>query len=170
MRRTPNAKKVKAGVKENHFRLEFMDTTLRDGEQTQGVALTSEEKLTLAHVLIEKIGVDRIEVASARVSKGEGKSLRKITAWARKTGVLERIEVLGFCDLNKSADWIREGGGNVMNLLVKGSLKHLQNQLKKTPSQHVDDITKTVEYCAKVGIRCNCYLEDWSNGMQEKEN
>ncbi len=48
-----------------------MDTTLRDGEQTSGMSFSASEKLTIAKLLIEELKVDRIEVASARVSKGE---------------------------------------------------------------------------------------------------
>ena len=59
-----------------------MDTTLRDGEQTSGVSFTAPEKLTLAKLLLEELQVDRIEVASARVSEGEFESVRQITAWA----------------------------------------------------------------------------------------
>ena len=51
--------------------IEIMDTTLRDGEQTSGVSFSVSEKSTLAQLLIEELGVDRIEVASARVSDGE---------------------------------------------------------------------------------------------------
>ena len=49
----------------------IMDTTLRDGEQTSGVSFTAREKLNIAKLLLEDLKVDRIEVASARVSEGE---------------------------------------------------------------------------------------------------
>ncbi len=51
--------------------IEILDTTLRDGEQTAGVSFNSNEKLAIAQLLLEELKVDRIEVASARVSKGE---------------------------------------------------------------------------------------------------
>jgi D-citramalate synthase len=44
-----------------------MDTTLRDGEQTPDVAYTPAEKLQLARLLLDEVGVDRIEIASTRV-------------------------------------------------------------------------------------------------------
>ena len=56
-----------------------MDTTLRDGEQTSGVSFSASEKLTLAKLLLEELNVDRIEVASARVSKGEFDAVKRIT-------------------------------------------------------------------------------------------
>ena len=52
-------------------RIEIMDTTLRDGEQAEGISMMPEEKRTIARRLLEAVKVDRIEVASARVSEGE---------------------------------------------------------------------------------------------------
>ena len=57
-----------------------MDTTLRDGEQTQGVSFTPDEKVNIAKALLQKLGVDRIEVASAKVSAGSSKDGQ---AWRR---------------------------------------------------------------------------------------
>jgi D-citramalate synthase len=88
------------------MRIEIMDTTLRDGEQTTGVSFNAQEKLNIARILLEEVGVDRIEVASARVSAGELEGVKKIVEWAEPRGLLERIEVLGFIDGNASVDWI----------------------------------------------------------------
>jgi len=53
-------------------KIEIMDTTLRDGEQTSGVSFVPHEKLMIARLLLEDLKVDRVEVASARVSDGTG--------------------------------------------------------------------------------------------------
>jgi len=55
-------------------------------------------------------------------------------------------------------------GVRVLNLLTKGSLNHLTNQLRKTPTEHFLDIQKTVANANASGITVNVYLEDWSNG------
>ena len=78
--------------------IELMDTTLRDGEQTTGVSFNDAEKLTMAHILLQELKVDRIEVASARVSEGEFRAVKKISEWATKNNLLDKIEVLGFVD------------------------------------------------------------------------
>lgn len=147
-----------------------MDTTLRDGEQTTGVSFNDVEKLTVAKVLLEDVKVDRIEIASARVSAGEFKGARKVLQWASKKGYLDKVEILGFVDGKVSLQWIADAGGKVVNLLCKGSLKHITEQLRKTPEQHIDDIKKVIEYADKMGIRVNVYLEDWSNGMRNSKD
>lgn len=147
-----------------------MDTTLRDGEQTQGVSFAPEEKVSLARALLQQLKVDRIEVASARVSKGEMDAVCSINDWARQQGLAERIEVLGFVDHRKSVDWILQTGGRVINLLTKGSEKHCREQLGKTLDQHVAEILRTVDYALDKGLLVNAYLEDWSNGYRNSRD
>ena len=150
-------------------KIEIMDTTLRDGEQTSGVSFSVSEKLTIAKLLLEELEVDRLEVASARVSKGELEAVKKITSWASEHNCLEKIEVLTFVDAGKSINWMIDAGAKVQNLLTKGSLNHLTHQLKKTPTQHFADIQKNIESATKLGIKTNVYLEDWSNGMRNSK-
>ena len=147
--------------------VEIMDSTLRDGEQTNGVSFLPHEKLVMARKLLSDVNVDRIEIASARVSEGEREAATKICAYAKKIGLLERVEILGFVDNGKSIDWIDECGGRVMNLLAKGSLKHCTHQLQKSPEEHISDIKQELTYAASKGISVNLYLEDWSNGMKD---
>ncbi len=151
-------------------RIEIMDTSLRDGEQTSGVAFSASEKLSVAKSLLTDVKVDRIEVASARVSQGELEGLKQIVSWASDHGYIGKIEILGFVDRGKSLDWINSAGGKVINLLCKGSKKHLEGQLKKTLEQHVADITAEVNHAEELGIEVNLYLEDWSNGMRDSED
>lgn len=145
--------------------LEIMDTTLRDGEQTSGVAFTSHEKLSIARQLLEEVGVDRIEVASARVSRGEYAGVERIVQWAKANNRLHQIEVLGFVDNGQSIEWIARSGCRVMNLLAKGSLKHCQLQLNKSPEEHILDICENIRMARERGLEVNLYLEDWSNGI-----
>ena len=147
-------------------KIEIMDTTLRDGEQTSGVSFVPHEKLMIARLLLEDLKVDRVEVASARVSEGEMEAVRMICEWAAQRNHLHKVEVLGFVDGKTSVDWIRQAGCQVLNLLCKGSLKHCTQQLQKSPEEHINDIKETIYYAHSQGILVNVYLEDWSSGMK----
>lgn len=146
--------------------IEIMDCTLRDGEQTSGVSFLPHEKLMMARMLLKDINVDRIEVASARVSDGEKDAVKMICRYANQIGMLNKVEVLGFVDGTQSIDWICDCGCKVINLLAKGSLKHCTHQLHKTPEEHINDIKNSLRYAAERNIGVNLYLEDWSNGMK----
>ena len=147
-------------------KIEIMDTTLRDGEQTSGVSFVPHEKLMIARMLLKDLQVDRVEVASARVSDGEFEAVKKICEWAANKNMLDRVEVLGFVDGGTSLEWIYSAGCRVVNLLTKGSLKHCTQQLNKTPEAHIADVKKVIKLADSMGISVNIYLEDWSNGMK----
>ena len=143
----------------------ILDTTLRDGEQTAGVSFNIDEKLALAKLLLRELKVNRIEVCSARVSDGEFQMLSRLCEWASSRGFLDQVEALGFVDGGVSIDWIASAGGKVVNLLAKGSLKHVTGQLRKTPSEHLADILECIRIAKSKGMKVNIYLEDWSHGM-----
>lgn len=144
-----------------------MDSTLRDGEQTNGVSFQPHEKLVIARMLLRDVNVDRIEIGSARVSEGEKEAVRMVCRSAERDGMIDRIEVLGFVDGHLSIDWIKDCGGKVINLLAKGSLKHCTQQLHKSPEEHLDDISRVIDYADRQQMSINLYLEDWSGGMKE---
>lgn len=150
--------------------IEIMDTTLRDGEQTSGVSFSPSEKLTIARLLLTEVKVDRIEIASARVSEGEMSAVKAITKWAKANDLLDRVEVLTFVDGDMSIQWMQKSGAKVMNLLTKGSLNHLTHQLKKKPQEHFSEVGTVISKAEKKGIDCNVYLEDWSNGMRHSKD
>ena len=150
--------------------VQLMDTTLRDGEQTRDVSFSTSEKVSIAKALLGSLGVDRIEVASAAVSPGEKEAVTRIAEWAASRGYLDRVEILGFVDERRSADWIVATGGRVLNLLTKGSERHCRTQLGRTPEQHLEDTHRTIEYARKLGLKVNVYLEDWSNGYRDSRD
>ncbi len=159
--------KVRDRHQSHHPFIEIMDCTLRDGEQTNGVSFLPHEKLMIARMLLRDVNVDRIEVASARVSEGEKDAVTMICNYARNMGMLDRVEVLGFVDGHLSIDWIRHCGGKVINLLAKGSLKHCVHQLHKSPEEHIQDIRNVLSYAKEQNMKVNLYLEDWSSGMRD---
>ena len=145
--------------------IEILDTTLRDGEQTSGVSFSRTEKLAIVRLLIEDLNVPRIEIASARVSEGEFLTAKHICEWAKRTGNINKIEILGFIDNGVSIDWIKRVGAKTINLLAKGSERHCRFQLRKEPAEHFAEIEANVIEAEKHGLGVNLYLEDWSNGI-----
>jgi D-citramalate synthase len=148
-------------------RIQVMDTTLRDGEQTPEVSYAPEEKLQIAKALLDDVGVDRIEVAGTRVSEGEREAARRICRWAKRAGAIQRIEMLGYCDGDLSPAWVAATGGRVLNLLLKGSEKHCRLQLRMTPEQHRKRVAQTIQAAKKRKLALNAYLEDWSEGVTD---
>ncbi|HSJ96596.1 MAG TPA: 2-isopropylmalate synthase, partial [Myxococcota bacterium] len=148
-------------------RVQVMDTTLRDGEQTPDVSYTPVEKLQLARMLLTEVRVDRIEIAQTRVSEGERQAARRIAGWAKREGLAERVEIMGYCDGELSVRWIKGVAGRVMNLLTKGSEKHCREQLRHTPAQHRQAVRDTIAHAHKARVTVNVYLEDWSSGVRD---
>jgi hypothetical protein len=90
-----------------------------------------------------------VEVASARVSRGEQSTVKTIINWAEKENLADKIEILGFVDKTRTVEWMKESGAGVLNLLTKGSKKHLTLQLNKTEKEHLNDIEETVNFAVK---------------------
>ena len=162
-RRSPDPPRRVRGAQQ----IAVMDTTLRDGEQTPDTAYTPTEKLELARMLLEDVGVDRIEIAQTRVSEGEREAAKRIARWARRAKLLHRVELMGYCDGKLSVDWIAEVGARVLNLLVKGSERHCLGQLRVAPAKHRARVEETIRYARKRRLGVNVYLEDWSSGVRD---
>ena len=118
-----------------------MDTTLRDGEQTSGVAFAAHEKLSIAQALLD-LGVNRLEIASARVSDGEFEAVKRVASWAERTGNIRKLEVLGFVDGDVSLNWIEAAGCRVVNLLCKGSYKHVHAEVERIVNKANEGVSR----------------------------
>ena len=150
----------------NHDYVEILDTTLRDGEQTPGVSFSPQEKLDIARLMLSRLHVDRLEIASAGVSDGEAAAVRDIVNWAEQHGFAGKLEILGFIDNGKSLQWIRNTGAGTVNFLAKGSPEHCRLQLRRSPRKHIDDVTREVANAIDAGMKVNLYLEAWSEGIR----
>jgi (R)-citramalate synthase len=148
--------------------VQLLDTTLRDGEQTPDVAFSGDEKLHITRLLLERAGVDRVELCSALVSPGERVAAERVARWARDAGRLHQLEALGYADGARSVEWLAGAGLQRMNLLVKGSERHCRLQLGISAEEHVGRISSTLQAAARAGVQISgAYLEDWSRGCSE---
>lgn len=136
--------------------IKVLDTTLRDGEQTPGVSLTSSEKLRIASKL-EEIGVDYIEAGSAITSSGERDSIKEITKQGFNT------EILSFSrPLNIDIDYCLECDVDAVNLVVPTSDLHIFDKLNTTKEKLLEMSNNAVEYCKDHGLTVELSAEDAS--------
>lgn len=136
--------------------IKVLDTTLRDGEQTPGVSLTSTEKLRIATKL-DEIGIDYIEAGSAITSKGERDSIKEIS----KQGF--GAEILSFSrPLTLDIDYCLECDVDAVNLVVPTSELHIQDKLKTTPEKLLELSNNAIDYCKDHGLIVELSAEDAS--------
>ncbi len=134
--------------------IKIFDTTLRDGEQTPGVLITSNEKLKIA-LKLDELGVDVIEAGSAITSKGEQKSIKTITennldaeicSFARPVKV--DIDTALNCDVDS------------IHLVIPSSDLHIQYKLRKTREQVEQMTVNATEYAKSHGLIVELSTED----------
>ena len=120
--------------------IKVLDTTLRDGEQTPGVSLTTNEKLRIANKL-DEIGIDYIEAGSAITSAGERESIKEIT------GQNLNAEILSFSrPLTVDIDYCIECDVDGVNLVVPTSDLHIKDKLKTDRENLIELSNSAVDY------------------------
>ncbi|MEM2469687.1 MAG: 2-isopropylmalate synthase, partial [Nitrososphaerota archaeon] len=135
-------------------RVAIFDTTLRDGEQTPGVALTTDAKIEIAKAL-DDLGVDVIELGFPTVSKGEEEAIKKITRenLNSKTCVLARANKL---DVDKAiecdVDWI--------HIFIATSDIHLKYKLRMSREEVIEKAVKIIEYARDHDVVVHFSAED----------
>lgn len=136
------------------MRVRIFDTTLRDGEQTPGVALSPEKKLTIAKKL-DELGVDAIEAGFPVISEGEQQAIRLIT----KANL--RAEICGLARTSKKdIDAAIDCGLNYIHTFIATSDIHLQYKLKMTREQALAKAIEAVEYGKSHGLQVEFSAED----------
>ena len=136
--------------------INVLDTTLRDGEQTPGVSLTSQEKFRIATKL-DEIGVNFIEAGSAITSEGERDSIKEISAQGFNA------EILSFSrPLNVDIDYCLDCDVDAVNLVVPTSDLHISDKLKISKDELLDLSNNAVDYCKDHGLIVELSAEDAS--------
>ena len=136
--------------------IKVLDTTLRDGEQTPGVSLTSLEKLRIASKL-DEIGIEFIEAGSAITSEGERESIKEITKQDFNA------EILSFArPLTVDIDYCLDCDVDGVNLVVPTSELHIHDKLNTTSDKLIELSNNAVDYCKDHGLVVELSAEDAS--------
>jgi 2-isopropylmalate synthase len=136
------------------LKVRIFDTTLRDGEQTPGVALTPEQKLMIAQKL-DTLGVDAIEAGFPIISDGEKKAVKDIA----HAGL--HAEVCGLARTEKKdIDAAVAAGLKYIHTFIATSDIHLKYKLKLTREQALDKAFEAVKYAKSIGLQVEFSAED----------
>ena len=114
-------------------RIQIFDTTLRDGEQSPGIALRPEEKVEIAEQL-ERLGVDVIEAGFAAASPGDFEGVRAVATVARRATVATLCRTRRE-DLDAGADALRDARRSRLHIFLATSPIHMQKKLRLTPDE-----------------------------------
>ena len=132
----------------------IFDTTLRDGEQTPGVALTAQDKLVIARQL-DMLGVDVIEAGFPSASQGEFEAVKLIA----KDGL--NAEICGLARTTKEdIDASLACDVKSIHIFIATSPLHLKYKLHLTEDQVLDSVARSVEYAKKHGVIVEFSAED----------
>ncbi|MGC9227014.1 2-isopropylmalate synthase [Caldivirga sp.] len=146
---------IQSPVKETGVRyVRFLDTTLRDGEQTPGVALRPEEKLIIA-MKLEDLGVDSIEAGYPSVSEGEFKSVKMISKEVTESEVIA-LSRSNKADIDKAID----ADVRAVHLFIATSDIHMRYKLRMSRSQVIETAVNAVEYAKSHGLTVEFSAED----------
>ena len=143
------------------MRVRIFDTTLRDGEQSPGVSLAPEQKLTIAKKL-DELGVDAIEAGFPLVSDGERKAIKMI--------ISENLsaEICGLARANKKdIDAAIDVGLKYIHTFIATSDIHLQYKLKLSRDEVLAKAIEAVEYGKSRGLQVEFSAEDATRSDRE---
>jgi len=120
----------------------FFDTTLRDGEQSPGCSMTTQEKLTMAHSL-EELGVDIIEAGFAMASEGDFAAIATITQAIRKPRIASLARAKKE-DIEMAARALQFSERARIHVFLASSDLHLEYKLKMSRSEALDQTGESV--------------------------
>ena len=123
-------------------RIVFFDTTLRDGEQSPGCSMTTQEKLTMAHAL-EDLGVDIIEAGFAMASEGDFAAIATITQAIRKPRIASLARATTE-DIEMASRALKFADRARIHVFLASSDLHLEYKLKMSRQQALDQTGESV--------------------------
>jgi 2-isopropylmalate synthase len=128
--------------------IRILDTTLRDGEQTPGVSLTTEDKIEIARQL-SKLGVDIIEAGFPSSSEGEKRVVTEIA----HLGLKSEICALSRCT-RKDIDAALDCDVDLVHVFIPTSPVQMKHAVNMTSDQVLTAAVDSIEYVKKQGVKC----------------
>jgi 2-isopropylmalate synthase len=125
----------------------IFDTTLRDGEQAAGAAMTVEQKIAIAENL-DKMGVDVIEAGFAFSSPGDWQAVNEIAKRTKNAAVCS-LSRAKFPDIDAAGEALKPAKNPRIHTFISTSEIHLKYQFKMTEAEVLDAIAKTVARARK---------------------
>ena len=123
-------------------RVRIFDTTLRDGEQSPGAAMTHEEKLEVA-ALLDEMGVDIIEAGFPIASNGDFEAVSAISKQV-KNAVVCGLARAGFKDIDRAGEALRPAQRRRIHTFISTSPVHMKHKLQMEPSTVLEAVTASV--------------------------
>ena len=132
----------------------FWDETLRDGEQTPGVAFTPEEKLTIAS-LLDEMGVPLMDVGIPVVSQEEARGVKLIANAGLDASIMAASRAV-----RKDVEACVDAGVDEIALFIACSDLHLKYKLNMTREQVKEAAVRETEYAKDHGLKVSFVTED----------
>lgn len=139
-------------------RIQLLDTTLRDGEQTPGVRFAPDEKMEVARQLA-RLGVDVIQAGFPITSAGEFQAIQRI-AREIKGPVISAFARTVKEDIELAYEAVKENSNPRIDLVLATSPIHMEHKLRKTPDQVLEMAVEAVRLVKSLGCICQFYAED----------
>ena len=134
----------------------IFDTTLRDGEQSPGASMNTEEKIKIAQQL-ERLGVDIIEAGFAAASPGDFDAIRRIAEAVRKSTVCSLARAVER-DIVQAGEALKDAQKKRIHTFIATSPIHMKYKLKMSPDEVVRRAVEAVKlaksYAEDVEFSC----------------
>jgi len=139
-------------------RIKIFDTTLRDGEQSPGIALRPDEKVEIARAL-EQLGVDVIEAGFAISSPGDFEGVAAV-AQASTTATVASLARAAQADIDAAAQALSGAARSRIHVVIATSALHMERKLGLTPDEVLERIAWSVAYAAERADEVEFSAED----------
>jgi len=138
--------------------IRIFDTTLRDGEQSPGATLTTEEKLQVAEQLV-RLNVDVIEAGFPSASPGDLAAVKEIARRTRGVAIAALARA-NTSDIDAAWEAIREAERPVLHVFIATSEIHLKHKLKLSNEEALQQVKKLVAYARNLSPSVEFSAED----------